>query len=270
MTDQGEAQTITGAEVGAMPAAMVSGIDAPEPSEEKFTISDVKKRYFSPDQLQEAQDYLVKITEVAKEGQIKRNFKPEDTFPDGYGLAVVPISKRQSETGKGNVTIGIAVAAIPDPAIVGAHDKGSNFIRQVITDNFMSKVANACRPRPDGSVAASMPLEIEDFIESQRGGGLLKAFSEIAPLFVKALRKKGIKYMTSQLLRQTLQSRAFAETQFEKIGQEQWEKVLDGMVVKATKEGHDPAILQDWKATRDSTEVTEVEDIDLSEFDELV
>jgi len=237
-------------------------------SEDGFTLEDVTKRYFAPDQLSEAQDYLGKVVEVAKAGQIKRNFDPEKPFPDGYGLAVVPLSKRTE--GVGNVTIGIAIAAIPDPELVGNHEKGGEFIRSAITDVFMAKVANACRPRADGTTAPTIPFEISDFLESRRGRESLKAFSEIAPAFVKALRKKGIKFMTAQLLRQTLQSKQFAETQFEKIPQEAWEKVLDGMAIKAKAEGHDPAVLVNWRETRNSTEVAEIGDLTAEDFDDLV
>lgn len=235
---------------------------------ETFTMESVEKRYFAPDQLQEAQDYLGKVTGVCPDGTIKRNFDPEETFPDGYGLAVVPISKRVE--GQGNVPIGVAVAAIPDPASVAQHDKGGEFIRSAITDVFMSKVANACRPRPDGTTATTIPFSIEDFIESRRGRESLKAFTEVASAFVKALRKKGIKFMTPGLLRQTLQSKAFAVTQFEKINQDAWQKVLDAMIVKAKAAGLDPAILVNWKETRDSVEVIEIEDLDLDDLDSLV
>ncbi len=240
------------------------------PADDAFTLGDVTKRYFSPDQLTEAQAVLSQIVEVAEEGEIKRNFKPEEPFPEGYGLAVIPLSRRGNVPGAGNITIGVAIAAIPDPEMVGSHDKGAEFIRAVITDTFISKVANACRPRADGTTAPTIPFDIMDFLESRRGRESLKAFSEIAPRFVKALRQKGIRYMTAQLLRQTLQSKQFAETQFEKIPQEAWQKVLDGMIVKAREAQLDPAVLVNWKDTRDATEVADIGEIDLEEFDNLV
>ncbi len=238
--------------------------------DDAFTLDDVTKRYFSPDQLVEAQTVLSQIVDAAEEGEIKRNFDPEKSFPEGYGLAVIPLSRRGDTPGAGNITIGVAIAAIPDPEMVGSHDKGAEFIRAVITDTFISKVANACRPRADGTTAPTIPFDIMDFLESRRGRESLKAFSEIAPRFVKALRQKGIRYMTAQLLRQTLVSKQFAETQFEKIPQEAWQKVLDGMIVKAKEAGLDPAVLVNWLATRDATEVADIGEIDLDEFDNLV
>lgn len=270
MTDQSETQEVTAENTGEMPAAMVSGETATAAEDAKFTLGDVTRRYFSPDQLpKEASDYLKKVIEVAAIGEIKRNFDPEKPFPEGYGLAFIPLSKRDA-SGKGNITIGIAVAAIPDPELVGAHEKGGEFIRDAITDVFMAKIANACRPRADGTTAPTIPYEIMDFLESRRGRETLKAFSEIAPIFVKALRKKGIRFMTAQLLRQTLQSKQFAESQFEKIPQEAWQKVLDGMIVKAKSEGHDPAVLVDWKQTRDATEVPDIGELTAEDFDNLV
>jgi len=256
--------------VAAMPATASDGTDGSGSDESKFTLEDVTKRYFAPDQLADANEVLAKIVAIATVGQIKRNFEPDAPFPDGYGLAIVPLSKRHPDGKTGNVTIGVAVAAIPDPETVGQHEKGSEFIRSAITDVFMAKVANACRPRADGTTAPSIPYEITDFLESRRGRETLKAFSEIAPLFVKALRKKGITFMTAQILRQTLQSKQFAEVQFEKIPQDAWQKVLDGMIVKSKAEGHDPQILINWKDTRDSTEVADIGELTAEDFDDLV
>ncbi len=251
-----------------VPALAGSGDDGGET--DAFTMDSIVKKYFSPDNLQEAQDYLATVTSVCDEGTIKRNFEASDPFPEGYGLAIVPISRRGSEPGSGNIAIGVVVAAIPDPEIVAAHEKGGEFIRSAIVDVFMAKVANACRPRPDGTVASTFPFSIEDFIESRRGRENMKAFSEIASIFVKALREKGIRYMTPQLLRQTLQSTAFAEAQFEKISQSAWQRVLDAMIVKAKAEGLDPAILVNWKKTRDQIEMMEIGDLDLDDLDEMV
>ena len=74
-------------------------VETPEDTAEveTFKLGDVVKRYFSPDQLQdEAQAAVSKIVAIAKTGEIKRNFDPEEPFPDGYGLAVIPLSKRNT------------------------------------------------------------------------------------------------------------------------------------------------------------------------------
>jgi hypothetical protein len=67
-----------------------------------------------------------------------------------------------------------------------------------------------------------------------------------------------------------LQSSAFASSQFEKISQENWVTLLDAMVALANKKGLDPAVLVNWKETRDETVVDMDEDeLDFSDFAEL-
>ncbi len=226
---------------------------------------EVEKCYFGPDELATAGEYLNQV--AANYDKISRNFDPEKDFPAGYGLSIVPISKRTNE---GNVTIGVAVAAIPDPTTVAEHEKGGDFIRQAVLDSFMAKVANSVRPRADGSTAGTMPFSVEDFIERRGGGASLKAYTEIAPTFVKALRQKGLKFITASMLRQVLQSKAFAEAQFEKIAQNVWEKILDSMVQHASKKGLDPAVLVNWRETRDQVEVPEMDELDLEDLGDLV
>lgn len=232
-------------------------------------LDDVKKRYFSPDTLEDAVAYVNLVSAI--EGiKVQTNFDMADpnALPDGYGLAILPINQRLPD-GKGNQTIGVAIAAIPDPATVGLHEKGEDFIRSIITDVLCARVTNAVRPRADGSVAGTIPFKIEDFLESQRGRESLKAFSAIAGIFVKALRRKGLKLITSQSLRTILQSATFAQSQFAKIPQAKWETLLHAMIGSATKLGHDPAVLKNWLETRNETEAQEIEDIDFGDLVEL-
>lgn len=226
-----------------------------EAEETAFTLDGVKRQYFEPSDLQDAQELVDQI--VALDCRIHRNFDPAEEFPEGFGLGVIPISTRE---GSKNVVKSVAICAVPSTETVVSHEDGQDFIRGVLADAFMTKAASAFRPRPDGSVAASVPKSVQDFITSLRGKEGLKTFTEIAPPFVKALKQKGIKFMTPLLLRQTLQSAAFAAEQFAKINQEVWVKFLDRMIETAETKKLDPQILKHWKETRNEAAVIEAND----------
>lgn len=237
-----------------MPAEAVQ--NATDGDDKSFKLDDVKRKYFSPDNLEEGVSYVNQIIEIG-EVDIKRNFKEEDDFPEGFGLGVIPISVREGDK---NVVKSVAVCAIPDVSIVVNHEKGQQFISDVVQSNFLVKAANAFRVRPDGGTAATVPETLEDFITSMKGREGLKTFTEIASTFVRALKKKGIKFMTPALLRQTLQSSQFASGQFEKIEQASWVKILDSMIAYAKTKQLDTSILEHWKNTRDEKEAVEIDD----------
>lgn len=241
-----------------------------EPGENKddeFSLQEVERCYFAPDVLaSEAMPYLEKI-ESLNDVKITRNFDPEKEFPENYGLGIVPITKR-SDTGKGNVTIGVCVAAIPDVSLVAEHDKGSEFIRNTVHAFFLTKIANAARPKNDGTSAGSLPFSLDSFLEKREKGEGLKTFTALAPDMVKSLRKRGLKLMTAFILRQVLSSKAFAETQFPKIEQESWLHVIDVMIKAAREKKLDPQVFITWKETRDSA-TAEEEEFDLTDLGDL-
>lgn len=234
-----------------------------------FTLQDVDRCYFGPDAMQDAQEYLAKVTALDPAPNIQMNWDTEkDQVQDGFGIAVVPISKRTE--GKGNVVIGVAVAQIPDPATIAKHEKGQEFISSLITDVCIAKVANSVRPRSDGTTAGSMPKSLEDFIESRRGRESLKAFTETANVFVKALRKKGLKMMTAPLLRQILQSKQFADNMPIPHTEGLWERVGEKMIALAESKKLDASVIRNWLETRDQVEISAVEELDVDALDDLV
>jgi hypothetical protein len=83
---------------------------------------------------------------------------------------------------------------------------------------------------------------------------------------VKVLKRKGLKFITDSILRQTLQSAAFAEQQFPSIPQDKWIQILDSMMARATAEKIAVGMLADWKESRDSATLKDT-DIDLSDLD---
>ena len=258
MTDQAEATT------------EIATSDESESSDDKFTIDKIERKFYPPDKLQEATEMIAAIQEIVVENNIRFNFDPDkQEVPEGYGLATVPISERVPG-GKGNKFIGVVIAAVPDPGTIADHEKGGPFIREVVTDYFLAKIANAARPKATG-VPAILPFSIEDYLERRRGRESLKTFTELAPRYVKALREKGLKMLNQALLRQILQSKIFS-TQFNEKLEERdfWSSLLDKMIAKSQANNLDPAVLENWRNTRDEIEAVDVSDLDVDELDEMV
>jgi len=255
-------------ELEANEADKMMNVGETDETTDKLLLSSIKREYFSPSELNKAQERLSEVMVVAEDNATApiRNFDPEKDFPNGYGLYIHPITQRGTD---GNETIGIAVAALPDPETIANAEGGSDYIRKVILDAEIAKLANSVRPRSDNSVAASIPFSIQDFITSSRGGESMATFRKLASIYVAALKKKGIRHMTNVLLRQIFQSSAFAESQFPKIPQESWVKVINSMIGKADAEKLETSVLVNWRETRDQAEMA-VDEIDLEGFGELV
>ena len=231
------------------------------------TLQDVDRKYFAPDSLESGQQYINSVLEICEAAGIEAvfNFDTDAHFPDDYGLAVIPITKRVAD--EGNVIRGICIAAIPSVDLILSNDSGKSYANKLIQDSLIRKVASEAKPKDDGSLT-TLSFKIEDFTTTSRSGGLA-AFNSIASAYVKILREKGLKFMSKALLRNVLQSASFAEQQFPRLEQKNWEVVLNSMVQHVIKEGVDAGVLQHWLATRNSVEVA-LEDIDLTDIDEMV
>ena len=234
-------------------------------------LDDVKKEYFPSGKLAEAQLAIEKVTAIAEEHGLGMvfNFDTDAEFPVGYGLALVPITKNIDGA---NTVISVAVAAIPDLDTVAATEGGQQFISKSVVSSMIAKLANAVRPRGEtGETAASIPLSVADFITSNRPEGVLLAYRKLAGAYVKVLKNKGLLYITESILRQILQSAAFAEQQFPTIDQAKWEQILDSMVARAEADELAPGMLVEWRESRDSAELVDA-NIDLSDvdFDDLM
>lgn len=243
--------------------------DQIETNPSKAIIENLRRQYFAPGQLAEANTALQIVVNACAELKlpVRYNFDPNGEFPDGYGIAVIPIP--QQVKGVGNVTVGISVAAIPDPDAIANAEGGIEFLRKTVISACLAKVSNAVRPRADGSVASSVPFSIADFITSMRGGeGTLAVYQELAKDMVKALRAKGLKHITIPILREVLQSAAFAAEQYPRIDQAKWVLVLDAMIVRAKAKAMDASVLESWKSTRDSAELSP-DELNIEGLDDL-
>lgn len=226
----------------------------------------IKKAYFASAELATAQVTVEAMNSVCEQYglTVVFNFDPEKEFPAGYGIGIIPIAKR---VGGETVTLGVAIAAIPDVAEVQAHENGNQFVTDAVVGNMMAKLANAVRPRGEqNETASSIPYSVDDFITSNRPEGVLLAFRKYANAYVKVLKKSGLKLLTESILRQALQSKAFAEQQFPRVGQDKWLAILDNMIARAEADGVAAGMLTEWKQTRDSATLTD-EDVDLSDLD---
>ncbi len=245
---------------------VASDTTQPDAEKPKTKVEDIKKEYFPSGKLAEAQIAIEKVTVVAEEHNLGMvfNFDTEVTFPDGYGLALVPVTKNIDNKNK---IVSIAVAAIPDLETVAAFEGGQQFIAKSVISSMIAKLCNAVRPRGEtGETAASIPFSVADFITSNRPEGVLLAYRKLASAYVKVLKKKGLLYITESILRQILQSAAFAEQQFPTIDQSKWEQILDSMIVRAEADELAPGMLVEWRKSRASAELVD-SDVDLSDID---
>lgn len=239
------------------------------PAQKAPTLQDIKKQFFSGEQLGEAETAIqnaINAADAIEGAKVIWNFDPAKDMEEGYGIIIQPINQRDPELNK-TVVVGVGIGAVPEYAKIADVKTGADWIRQTVENAIQAKFANAIRPKADGESAASVPFSVDDFITSQRAEGVLVAYRKLAKSFIELLRKKGLKLMNEQLLRQVLQSAAFAEQHFPSIKQEVWDTILGKMVTMAEKENLAPGMLVEWKATRATAGLPEVQDIDVTDFD---
>lgn len=229
-------------------------------------LQEVERKVFGSNALDAGQEYIGKVMALCEINEINPvfNFDTEADFPQNYGLSVIPLTERVE--GMGNVTKGIAVAAIPDFDAIVDTAEGAAWIAKQATDNMLRQVATACKSK-DGQLN-SIPFSIIDFSTSSRASGLA-GFNHVASLYVKALKAKGLKLISKALLRQILASKSFAEQQYPRLPQDNWVAVLNSMIAHAAKDSIDVAGLRHWINTRD-TETVDMGDVDLTDIDSLV
>lgn len=240
---------------------------AEAPTTQAATMQDVEKKFFPPEQLEAGTTYINEVMEIAGAENVEPvfNFDPTAEFPNGYGISIIPLTKRVAE--RGNLIYGVVIAAIPTVETLAADEAGANYINKLVTDSLLRQVAASAKPKDEGAIT-SIPFKIEDFVTTSRTSGLA-AFNAVATDYVKALKTKGLKFMSKVLLRQVLASAAFAEQQFPRLSQENWQLVLDSMVAHVKQKGMEAGILGHWKSTRDEVEI-DTSDIDLSDLDAMM
>jgi hypothetical protein len=240
----------------------------------------VDRCYFPPSEVAGAgQTYLNRIAAIPgimgteekgyKDSLLKTNYDVE-SFDFGehptYGLAVIPVGVRLEGENKGTEIKSIVIAAIPDPASVLADSAGREFVLDNISTAFMTKLANAVRPK-DG-IQPKLPFTLTEFITITRGRESLKSYAELAPSMVTSLKERGLKHITVPILRQCLRSQAEANMRFgDAVTAPAWENVIKAFISGAERKGLDSAIFHRWLETREQA-VDEIEiDGDFSDLD---
>ena len=239
-----------------------------ENTSKPFTIDDVTKKIFTASDTDNAVAYVGKVQSVVDENAIVWNFDPngEEGLPEGYGIGVFPVSERNAETKK-NVLSQVIIAGVPDFSTVMEDEAGRDFVINALNNAISTKLANAVR-NADGPV--KLPLSVRDFVTRKTRGDDLKSFNELSQGLIKLLKDMGFKNMNKPTLRGCLNNADMAESQYPKVPQEQWEKLLDVCILMAGKKGLDDSIFVHWKATRDDATFEDDAEIDMSKLDEML
>jgi hypothetical protein len=238
------------------------------------TLQDVDSLYFGPNEIGLAVQMIQHISTL-KDGNGKDvpvvfngTWAEDEQFPAGYGLYVFPIGKTVKDPKEGNVRVKekVVAAAVPTLDSLLTTEAGRDYVEREMRSGFQTKIRNVLI-RAEDIASVSLPITIEQFIErSERGAADqgLAAFKTIGPNLVKMLDKKGVT-TNLQLLRQILQSTAFAQALMPKVSQKVWQKVIEVGKTNAAEKKLPTTIFDKWLETRDSIGVdVEMEDIDLS------
>ena len=238
----------------------------------KLDVQDVRREYYEPtaESFAKAQAAIDAWTTafIAANLPVRYSWDTNNELPAGYGLALVPQTKRTGD--KGNEVIGLYIFAVPDPATVLQHERGQQWARETMVDRLVNRAASAVRPR-DGSAPVTVPYSVEDFIIPASRDQGLAYFREVAKDVLDGLKKLGFspKHLNVALLRQILASAAYAQQQFPNIAQTKWEHVLRTLIAKADRDGKDAGIVRVWLDTRNAVDI-EAQDFDDSALDSIL
>lgn len=231
-------------------------------------VGKLPRKYFAANEVEQAGAYIDQMQTDYPEMKLEANYDTEADFEEGYGLLVFPVNTRSEKadaTGEMKrivKTDKIMIARVPDiNAMVSGQsgDAAQAFVQDVLTSKFADKLSGSDKT---GSV---LPSTLVDFITQRGRNSELAAYNSVAKTMVAALHKRGLKTLTQAILRQCLESNAFAESQYDTVPAEFWVSVLDICAGLATKDNLDTAIFTHWKETRDAAKLAEVKlDLDLS------
>lgn len=234
---------------------------------EAVTMQSIEAKNFEASETEAASNYINTVVEICTASNVEPvfNFDPAEPIPDGYGLSVIPLTKRVA--GQGFIVEGVCISAVPSIDNIISEATGSAWIAKQILSIMLKSIKTAASKSAED--ITSIPLKVGDFITSSRASGLL-AFNACAPLYVKALKEKSprLKFLNKALLRQILSSSAFAEQQLPGVDQAQWVLVINSMIAHAKTESIEAGLLTHWLNTRDQVEV-DTGDIDLSDLDDM-
>lgn len=151
--------------------------------------------------------------------------------PTGFdNLALV-----QNETTKQNRLISIA-----DEDAVFADAT----VRRALYKLYVNKVINAAA---DDDANPAQFITIAGCFKQKFD---MDAYKFLAKSFVRLLKGQGVLGVTVNSLRLAFASKAYASSQFPRVSDNDWNKLLDLAVALSEKHGNEASIFEHWKATR--------------------
>lgn len=151
--------------------------------------------------------------------------------------------------------------ANPTVAMVQVEETGANRLIAIapladaLADNTVREWAYKQYLRHVLKVASATDASAEKFLTPAgafRPKYDIEAFKTEAKVLVPFLRSKGLKGITTPLLRNAFANAAFAEAQFSRIPKDTWGKLLTKCMERAAARGEDVSLFEHWIATRDA------------------
>lgn len=248
--------------------------ETPETHEKETVLSTLRETILSPSDSKLVELLQSVATECEQSSIPLLSAIPESgEIPDGMNVAIVPL-KRTTGRGMPKELIGVAVSVVPTLEAISEHAKGGDWLRSVVEKKLTAKIKSAVMPKSDGGKPLGiLPSKVEDYIVSSRSAFDMDGFNLVASLVVKLLRRR-IPTIDKRILRQCLESQAFAESVYgDKLSSDDWLAVLDKMRTAAKAKGEDVAVFDHWEATRNEIVIevqSDDEDFDLDALDHLI
>lgn len=214
-------------------------------------------RYFSPAELDKAQEAIEKAAAFASENSLPLlfNWNTDEELPAGYSLHVRSMSERGKE-----LPYAVAVFALPTLETLYSTENGQSWAADVVAQALAAKASNVIRVAASGDnwdgTVSGLPLSVDDFITraSKADESKDEAFNAFVSGVIEALKKKGIPNVTKRNVRLAMSSKAAAAALFPGVNDKGWVMGIDALISKGESSKKDTAGLVEWKASRDNTE----------------
>ena len=251
--------------------------------EEATPVENIKREFFVGEHSRDAMIAAVakaqraalaaKHPDTGEALDVRMNFDAEKPLPNGYGIAVLPIDRKSTDGKRGakQQRIGMGIVALPSAnLLINSDDEPvKKWVSSILEQTLLNKLANALRPKEDGSSAPSLPFSVHDFCVVSRPQ-TTAVWNEIAPPFLSALQqryRKSFRGVTRDIFRRLLSSAEYAQQVAPSTKQELWVKLIERMRDEASKAGKDPQVFQTMLETREkvSFEISlpNVDDLDI-------
>lgn len=196
------------------------------------------------------------------------NFDPNEDIPEGYGIAILPVDRKNPRKGEKQLRVGLGIVAVPSQQLLRASEEPEvvNWVNDMLLQVCLNKVANSIRPREDGSLPSSIPFSLHDFATTTRPQ-TTAVWNEVAPIMLKALQSRDVSFkgVTKDVFRRLLASAEYAKQTAPTIKQKTWALIIEKMKARAKAMNLQTEIFDNMLRTRD--EVTF--ELTLPELDDL-